>query len=183
VRRLGRILVNALTIVSLLLCLASIGLWVRSYSQADYLRRVGPARPGAESFFVYLASGGGGAAIYVGFYSPQWAAGIGREGWDWDVSHQTPIRYAGGFTATRWGLGYESVRVPEWRYRALAFPLWLSTTLFASLPITRLALLVRRRRRGVEGHCTHCGYDLRATPDRCPECGRIPAGAPRAGVG
>ncbi|MDB5330125.1 MAG: hypothetical protein JWP03_1276 [Phycisphaerales bacterium] len=39
------------------------------------------------------------------------------------------------------------------------------------LPLSWLAGQVRcasRRRRGL---CSFCGYDVRATPDRCPECG------------
>ena len=33
------------------------------------------------------------------------------------------------------------------------------------------ALLTQRRARH---QCLHCGYDVRATPERCPECGRRP---------
>ena len=43
--------------------------------------------------------------------------------------------------------------------------------MFATTLIT-LRVLLRARR--AEGTCRNCGYDLRGTPGRCPECGLVP---------
>jgi hypothetical protein len=52
-------------------------------------------------------------------------------------------------------------------------PHWLAALLFALLPAIWVTGLVRRRRRVRGQRCAACGYDLRATPERCPECGTV----------
>ena len=50
-------------------------------------------------------------------------------------------------------------------------PLWLPTLVFVSVPLYGLLPFHRRRKRKKLGLCVKCGYDLRGSADRCPECG------------
>ena len=50
-------------------------------------------------------------------------------------------------------------------------PLWPIILLTMILPAWWTARFIRARRRDRAFCCAHCGYDLRASPDRCPECG------------
>jgi hypothetical protein len=61
----------------------------------------------------------------------------------------------------------------SWLVHRLAVPFWFLLTASAALPVCRAVRTVLRR--GPPGSCRRCGYDLRATPDRCPECGAAPA--------
>jgi hypothetical protein len=60
---------------------------------------------------------------------------------------------------------------------AVQCPYWV---LLGVLSIPGFVGLAMRRRRRIGGRCASCGYDLRATPDRCPECGTEVAGKDRA---
>jgi predicted amidophosphoribosyltransferase len=60
----------------------------------------------------------------------------------------------------------------QWQIR---IPLWFVEVLVLVLPLRWYAKLRRDRRRLRASLCPACGYDLRATPDRCPECGAVPA--------
>jgi hypothetical protein len=59
---------------------------------------------------------------------------------------------------------------------AMETPYWFWCGITAFLPIIAGTQWFKQLRRSKHGMCRHCGYDLRATPDKCPECGTIPAG-------
>ncbi len=66
--------------------------------------------------------------------------------------------------------------VPARRSYAIYLPARLTVAAVLLPPLVLAALAERGRRRSHRTNCCRkCGYDLRATPDRCPECGTAPA--------
>ena len=57
----------------------------------------------------------------------------------------------------------------------LSIPCWLAVVATGLLPTCRATSRLRGWRRAHRNLCPACGYDLRATPQRCPECGAVPA--------
>lgn len=63
----------------------------------------------------------------------------------------------------------------------IAMPHWFAALGVLILPAIRALNWLRGRKRVRTGCCTKCGYDLRASPQQCPECGELtPANRSRA---
>jgi hypothetical protein len=69
------------------------------------------------------------------------------------------------------GFGSISGEYGGMQYHILAIPFWFLLLLVLVLLAASLYILCRHRRRKAAGHCLNCGYDLRESKDKCPECG------------
>jgi len=108
---------------------------------------------------------------------PDGRGGPGIEYWS-----MPPAEFAVANSTWRQRLGfsygdriYRDPANPSWtrRDRSIRVPYWAVVLATGAGPVKRIRRLRRERRtyrRLSAGQCPRCGYDLRATPDRCPEC-------------
>jgi hypothetical protein len=179
------------TILSLLLLLATAVLWVRGYRVADEVAwRRGPYTCSVRSCL-------GGVQVERSRDGLFGRSGYSRAPvqpdtryWDIDGDGIADGPMYGldhfpwpqqtweccGFAAARgqeitFGLRSGPEDPEEGRYTVVIVPCWFIAVAAGVLPIGAFSGHLRRARRRSRGLCPACGYDLRATPGRCPECG------------
>src|SRR5688572_26692792 len=168
--------------MSLLLLLAMVILWVRSYEVSDTIRHVSAGhRRGLESSH---------GTIRVCRIDARRDRPYGDMGWCFETESHRLVSYgmSGIYLSTSdrsfryMPLGIERIdgSARGQQFTVFIIPMAWLAVLSSALPAwwcagTGVGALRRWRRRAAAVLCRNCGYDLRATPDRCPECGTIPA--------
>ena len=184
---MSRRLLNFLTVLSLLLVAVTCALWVRSYWLREQVVCVAMRERGQWVVFrqyrLALVRGRLYAHYVRASYPPEdpcYVPGTMRFRRDTSASKSAPAWWPARLQDSAvLSFAYERERGTAGRFPgkqppvavAVAVPAWFVTAASAALPGYRLAAARRRRRRGPPGLCRVCGYDLRASPDRCPECG------------
>jgi hypothetical protein len=170
---LRRILLTSVTILSLTLCLAVVAVRVRQIRITEIIAyRFGRAADGSVSEW-RVGSGEAGIGLYVARHSPN-SEDKRLRGW----SRRGASGYAAfGSPSIRRSIPLGFALVSE-SYRGVdqsgfVAPHWFYLVVFAVVPVLRLRDRLRRRAAPEGVPCPRCGYDLRATPGRCPECGVV----------
>ena len=91
------------------------------------------------------------------------------------VIHETPPDTGLLSFGVTWHSGPSGTALGDQSERAITLPHWF---LLLALAVPQLAWLTGRwrdRRKYPPGHCRGCGYDLRESAGRCPECGEAVA--------
>lgn len=155
--------------LSALLCAATVVLWVRSYWKYE-----GVGSPTRNGWSYELGSERGEIEVSVA----HWLAPIPNPDWTYIGTPLSPVMGSPwgpertfGFRSGRSLSLQEGSSAPFAEGRFIVLSDWLLVLATAILP--GLWLLHGCIQRGLHrvGSCPDCGYDLRATPDRCPECG------------
>ena len=161
-----RRLLNLLTALSLLLCVAACVLWGRSYRVGSVFGYHAEPAPGGWDRNFYCASYSGRLSFVA--LSQKVKTDYERDGFFARDDRDTAVRPIPGFagfgrfTIQGRGMGWTEVRLPH----------AAAVLVTAMTPAFVLGRSLRRRRRREGNLCRQCGYDLTGNVSGvCPECG------------
>ena len=166
-----------LTVIGLsLACVAALGwLWWRSLSRVEGIEWNKQWADGTAEHHRILSFRSGDGVAYVGLSRRDGKAS--RTRFDTWTVYELNAKAKGSvspFWKRRFGYDRTGNRASMESF-IVAAPHW-AWALLAATPGAVIVLLWRRRlRRRAAGLCPTCGYDLRASPERCPECGHARA--------